>query len=128
MTSLSPIAQFRSKVQWYLDGNTPNFAPELLAELLVALKLLGSEISGVQNENAIEFFSFISGLSVKSLSDGQNFNEVVARLASLNSDADMKMSDRRSFRDAVVQLILVAEQSNDLGFRKAVLDLAQAIV
>ena len=130
-STFSPIAQFRSKVQWYLDGNTPGSNSNLIAELLVALKILASELSNqdsITNCQALaDFRNFAPPLSVRALQDSSKLRETVQQLANLLQAEELKMVERRTFRDAVVQLILVAESTPDLPFRRAVLELSKSI-
>lgn len=124
---ISPIAQFRSKVQWYLEGNTPSFTSELAADLLVALKVLGKSLPAIE-KNEIEIFREFSGsLSIDRLQEMSVLMDVASHLRALLELRELKVTDMREFRDSVVQLILVAESRSELSFRKAVLDLAKSI-
>lgn len=127
MSSISPIGQFRSNVQWYLEGNTPNFSSELVASLIVALKLLAIDLGSINNDSQHELAIWLKTLSARSLQDNSQLCEIVERLGALNSLMPEYSSGSRPFRDAIVQLILLAEHSNDLRFRKLLLDLARSI-
>lgn len=127
---VSPIAQFRSKVQWYLDGNTPSFSSELVADLYIALRLLASDLdsSELRERQEIDsFLSFCQVLTSKSLKDLGGLVQVVGLLHSLLKVDGVNIADKRVFRDAVVQLILVAESHADLSFKKSVLELSKSI-
>ena len=127
-TEFSPIAQFRSKIEWYLEGNTPKFSSGLLADLVVALKVLASDLGkNSPNIDIDKFIRFCDEMKVKALSEAVNLTQVVDSLRDLLADESLKMPSRRPFRDAVVQLILVAESFPDLSFRRKVLDLAKSI-
>lgn len=127
MSSISPIGQFRSNVQWYLEGNTPNFSSELAASLLVALKLLATDLESIENNPQHELAIWLKTLSTRSLQDNSQLCDIVERLNLLNAAIPEYSSKSRPFRDAIVQLILLAEHSNDLRFRKLLLDLAKSI-
>lgn len=126
MTSISPIAEFRSKVHWYLDGNTPNFSSELTSDLLVSLRVLATDLRSTEF-NTDATLGLLEQLKTRDLQEGANLVKVAETMKDLVENPQLKLSERRTFRDAVVQLILVAECSPDLKFRKMVLSLAQAI-
>lgn len=129
-TAISPIAQFRSKIEWYLEGNTPNFSSELLADLIVSLKVLASELRASafnEDELVVEYVTFCEQLKLKSLQDATTLDRTVGFLVKLLANDGLKTIERRAFRDAVVQLILVAESYPEISFRRSVLDLAKSI-
>ena len=128
--SVSPISQFRSKVQWYLNGNTPNFSAELYADLLVSIKLLSADIAAYSGEHSnitSAFITFVKSQTLKSLREGSGPLDCVIQLRALLDIPSLKMAGRKAFRDSAVQLILVAEGNPDLAFRKVVLDFAKSI-
>lgn len=129
----STIGQFRSKVQWFLEGNTPNNQDDLIVDLLVCLKtfaqdLKNSAASDPANSSLLESISTdFSSLSRAQLVDSGKIRGVVSAIDSLVSAGANTSIDTKSFRDLMVKLILIAEISSDTSFKRQLLDLTEKL-
>lgn len=124
----SPVVQFRSNVQWFLEGNTPQHQTEMVVELLAQLTILAEHIKEnpeAEAEDIKNFLSFFRTMTRRELQDTAKLKDVVQHLKKLSKNP--AISQNRSLRNAIVQLIVIAEGHADLPFRKSVLDLARSL-
>jgi hypothetical protein len=129
----SPVSQFRSNVQWFLEGNTPSHQAELIVDLLVGLRTLSADFvsrAGDESQRSSilkECSESLGSVSRKDLQDTNKLKSVVSSLEQVVALEDKGIVTTKAFRDVIVQLIVVAESHPDLPFRRAVLELTQRI-
>jgi hypothetical protein len=128
----SRVGQFRSSVQWFLEGNTPSYKVEQVVELLVCLRVLAAKlredaaVSSPPKHSLIALATKFELLNRKRLEDTAELKLIVESLRDVAS-TDPVCADNKPFRDAVVQLIVIAENHLDLPFRRLVIELADSL-
>lgn len=128
-TALGAAGTLRTNVQWYLEGNTPNQKSEATADLAVALKSLAIHIAeqGEVTAYAGQLREFCKDVTRQQLEEVGGLSKLVALLRAVAEKKDNRVVDSRPFREAVVQLIVVAESSADLQVRRMVLELVKGL-
>ena len=92
----SPVAQFRSNVQWFLEGNTPQHQTEMVVELLTQLTILVASLKMKPvslTTEARNFVDFVSEMTRRGLQDTANLKKVVMHLKSLSSNSDISLQN-----------------------------------
>ena len=129
----SPVGQFRSRVQWFLEGMTPTYQSELNIDLLVSLKGLAIQIRLIKSDDpevnaSIErYANSLDGFTRRQLEDVKHLDEVLKLLKSIAEVKNPPLTDNKSYRDVLVQTIMIAETHPDISFRKRVLQLTEEI-
>lgn len=129
----SPLGQFRSNVQWFLEGNIPGHQAEMIVDLLVHLKLFANKLNteNLHNDHAIEVIkkhsTYFNNLTRQELQDTSKLNIIVGNLMDIVNLGIREIINTKEFRDTLVQLIIIAESHPDLPFRRAVLELTQKL-
>lgn len=131
--SESPVEQFRSNVQWFLEGNTPTYQTEMIVNLLVCLKTLANQLKVTTIENLVSqetvnaIAEQFSNITRRQLEDATGLNQIITALNKIESLKQKSLTDNKAFRETVVQLIVVAEKHPDISFKRQVLELTNSL-
>lgn len=125
------IHQFRSNVQWYLEGNTPGLELNSVNELYANLKALDVAIKPTSGDLSTRpavdrFQEFCEKVSLKQLRSIEGLTEAVSVLNAVKIDVkDGTERANQLFRECVIQLIQIAESRQELAFRTSIFELAK---
>lgn len=128
----SRVGQFRSSVQWFLEGNTPSYKVEQIVDLMVSLRMLAIKLREPKNSESAEKVGLeqlakkLQTFTRKELEDTDTLKRLAISLKDVVRGTPHS-ADNKEFRDAVVQLIIIAEGHLDLPFRKLVIELADSL-
>lgn len=130
--SASPV-EFRSNVQWFLEGNTPAFQTEMIVNLLVCLRTFANQlkvtnIENLANQETVDAIAEQFGnFTRKQLEDVSVLKQIISGLVRIEALKQKSLTDNKAFRETLVQLIVVAEKHSDISFKRQVLELTNKL-
>lgn len=130
-TALPSVGNFRSNVQRFLEGNTPNHQTEVFADFVISLRTLAPLLLKRAEQTAPQSIETLTSLckhvSRKELQEGQKLQEVIMAITKVVDEKLTAFTETQEFREVVVQLIVVAETLSDIQLKKTVLELSRKL-
>ncbi|MFZ2305924.1 MAG: hypothetical protein WAW73_03280 [Rhodoferax sp.] len=130
-TALPSVGNFRSNVQRFLEGNTPNHQTEVFADFVISLRalapLLSKQPDQIAPQSIERLASICKQVSRKELQEGQKLHDVILAITNIVDEKLNSLIETQEFREVVVQLIVVAETLSDIQLKKTVLELSRKL-